>query len=362
MQIQCACGTAVTTDQPPGAYVRCPNCEKPLQVPGAAFGASPGYGATPSRASVGPRTSALAITALVLGCAAVVLGPITGIPAVILGVVAIVKTRRSGGRLIGKGMAVAGLVVGLVFSALFALFIGAVTLPAVRRARQYARLAVCSDNLRQVGIALTDYAIEHDDRLPPGDRNTFAYLARYLGESNATPEGGDVFRCSAHDWLPPSNRRLYGSYVFNVSLSSAENAAHSPMSCADEGRLRRLGGTSPDTIVAIEMWMRPKPDGAFSNQLRLDDYEWSPIKAGCVPIDRYTATTAAAFDARGRLIDPGPYRFLDCYKGTNVPVSEMYHLGKINVLFADGSVSQEDLRRFTSQSPVQDKRWTRQRD
>jgi len=209
---------------------------------------------------------------------------------------------------------------------------------------------------------MTNYAAEQDDWMPPGDLNTFAALALFIGKSVDGPEGGDVFRCPIHEWLPRKDRERYASYAFNVSLDEDENDTYSPFSVARTGRWKRFGGTAPDTILAIEMWMRPRPDGTFPNQLRLDDPNWSLITAGVVPISSYTSAETATFDANGRLVDPGPYRFLDGYKGTDIPVDAMYHHGRINLLLADGSVAQEDILTFTGHSPKDDPRWTRQRD
>jgi hypothetical protein len=41
-----------------------------------------------------------------------------------------------------------------------------VTLPAIHSARFHARLAACQDNLRQLGLALTDYSERHGDYFP----------------------------------------------------------------------------------------------------------------------------------------------------------------------------------------------------
>jgi hypothetical protein len=92
-----------------------------------AYPARPGS-AEPRRA--GPaRTSGIAITALVFGVLsiplafAIYLGLLVGLLAVALGVAGLVVTR--GGRLAGRGMAVAGLVtglLGLVFAAALGLY------------------------------------------------------------------------------------------------------------------------------------------------------------------------------------------------------------------------------------------------
>jgi len=70
------------------------------------------------------ETNDLAIAALVLGILSITpLTFIVGIPAIIFGIVALVKIKRSGGRLKGRGLAIAGIIIPIVsFSALFLLF------------------------------------------------------------------------------------------------------------------------------------------------------------------------------------------------------------------------------------------------
>jgi general secretion pathway protein G len=58
------------------------------------------------------KTSGLAIVSLVLGILSFCFGFITGIPALILGIIALVKISKSTGALKGQGLAVAGLCTG----------------------------------------------------------------------------------------------------------------------------------------------------------------------------------------------------------------------------------------------------------
>lgn len=54
----------------------------------------------------------------------------------------------------------------LVVISIIALMLG-ILLPALGSARNTATLVKCSSNQRQVGISLSAYAVDHDDRLPP---------------------------------------------------------------------------------------------------------------------------------------------------------------------------------------------------
>jgi hypothetical protein len=64
------------------------------------------------------KTSALAITSLILSCAAVLLGPLGAIPGIILGILAIKEIKKKR-RLTGIPIAVTGIVIGCVFMLLF---------------------------------------------------------------------------------------------------------------------------------------------------------------------------------------------------------------------------------------------------
>jgi hypothetical protein len=72
--------------------------------------------------SVHPRMSKLAILSLVLGILSLFLFALAGIPALIIGIVSIVKIRRSSGELKGKYIALAGMNISVLFMVIFYLF------------------------------------------------------------------------------------------------------------------------------------------------------------------------------------------------------------------------------------------------
>ena len=117
-----------------------------------------------------PRISGVAIAALVVGILAVVLGcfipGILGIAAIILGAVGISQTRAPNVK--GRGMAIAGLVCG-VFSLLYILLLLiSILMPSLGRAREAANRVKCATNLRQIGQAARQYAIDDPEgRFPP---------------------------------------------------------------------------------------------------------------------------------------------------------------------------------------------------
>jgi hypothetical protein len=114
-----------------------------------------------------PRvTSGMAITSLVLGCSTFFFWILTGIPAVILGIVALVRINRSHGQLKGDGLAIGGIVTGAVGSLFILPVMLALLLPAVQAAREAARRSVSMNNLRQQAIALQNFADTNGGVLP----------------------------------------------------------------------------------------------------------------------------------------------------------------------------------------------------
>ena len=111
------------------------------------------------------RTSRLAAGSLACGVLGLAAFPliIGQVAAVALGHSALVKIGSSRGRLVGRGLAVAGLVLG--YTGLLA--VGATVAFVGLVGRPWWRLAQEATNLRQIGMGLSVYADEHDDRLPP---------------------------------------------------------------------------------------------------------------------------------------------------------------------------------------------------
>ncbi|HEX5220294.1 MAG TPA: DUF4190 domain-containing protein [Verrucomicrobiae bacterium] len=124
-----------------------------------------------------PKTSGLAIGALVLGILAIVLtlvciGPLFAIPAVICGHIAHSRIKRSGGAMAGGGMALAGLITGYIGLALGIFLVPmmmAIAIPNFVKGRDTAMRNACINNLRQIDGAKERWALENkkgDDAVP----------------------------------------------------------------------------------------------------------------------------------------------------------------------------------------------------
>jgi hypothetical protein len=117
---QASDGNWYPPDQRPGYAAPPPGYGMPT-----AYGQPTGYGYA---APVAKTTNGVAIAALILGCAQFFVWVLSGIPAIICGHIALSQIKRTGQE--GRGMAIAGLVLGYIGLALFIAFIALIALAA----------------------------------------------------------------------------------------------------------------------------------------------------------------------------------------------------------------------------------------
>jgi prepilin-type processing-associated H-X9-DG protein len=150
----------------------CPRCGKEnpdsAQVCGNCNSLLPAlYSAAPAGVA---KTSGLAIASFVLGILSFCTFFITAIPAIILGIVGLVKIGKSGGRLKGNALAIAGIVVPVVAGVFILPLMLAITLPAVARTRQIVFRMACATNMSGLGKAMLIYAGDYDEKFPTGSK------------------------------------------------------------------------------------------------------------------------------------------------------------------------------------------------
>jgi type II secretory pathway pseudopilin PulG len=102
------------------------------------------------------KTSGMAIGSLVLGI--FLFFPLS-IPAIVLGHIALSQIKKSAGRIGGRGLAIAGLVLGYLGIALipFVLIIAAIAIPNLLRARNAANEASAAASIRNINRAQVTY-------------------------------------------------------------------------------------------------------------------------------------------------------------------------------------------------------------
>jgi len=117
-----------------------------------------------------PKTSGLAIASLVLGILGIASCGLASIPGLILGIVSLVRIRRSRGALGGRGFAIAGTIVSVVFILLcFLGFMGALRLArGLGGVKVIVQAARCSTNLHFIGTAIAAYKEAAGGQLPDG--------------------------------------------------------------------------------------------------------------------------------------------------------------------------------------------------
>jgi len=173
----------------------CASCGAPLAQPA---------GVPPPPPDLRPaRTSGMAIASLVLG----ILGMLglTALLAVVLGIVALVQISRSGGRLRGQGLAIAGICLSAFM--LVAILPAMLLFPVFSRARATARKTVCLTNVKQVSLGLLMYTSDWDETYPDS-ANWCEDLDEYVNDRG-------VLVC------PEAPKQDCG-YAYNASLSNAK--------------------------------------------------------------------------------------------------------------------------------------------
>jgi prepilin-type processing-associated H-X9-DG protein len=111
------------------------------------------------------KTSGLAVAALVLAILSPFTCFITAIPAIIMGIIALVMILQSRGQLKGIGLAITGIVLPVVLVPLVPCLMG-MLMPALARVRQIAFRMVCGENMSGLGMAMLIYANDYDDEFP----------------------------------------------------------------------------------------------------------------------------------------------------------------------------------------------------
>jgi len=166
---------------------------------------------TTSDAGSNQRTSGLAVASMTLGISSIVccLGPLAGIPAVIMGHKANSNIRKSGGLLRGSGMATAGLVTGYlsIFMIVMWGLMAAVAIPNFVKARNAAQFQACKMNREAIQDAKELWAKDNakPDDAVPADEDLFG-AGKTLNEKPQCPAGGtfslnavkEVPSCSVH--------------------------------------------------------------------------------------------------------------------------------------------------------------------
>ena len=154
-----------------------------------------------------PATSGKAIASLILGLLSIIGMCFTGIPGLILGIMGISDIGKSGGRVGGKGLAIAGIVLsslGILWTLIAGILIG-MLIPAVHQVRGAARRVQSMNNVRQQVLAMHNYQSSYL-KFPKADNNGLSWrvhILPFLEQKNLY----DQFNLD-EPWDSPHNRKL----------------------------------------------------------------------------------------------------------------------------------------------------------
>jgi len=204
----------------------------------------------------------------------------------------------------------------LVVIAIIAL-LAAILFPAFSRARENARRASCSSNLRQIGLGVTQYVGDYDETLPP--RYMIAGVTNIQNVLQPYVKSYQVFQC-------PSNEQ--NKLAMNDDSSKLSHVSYAP------NVKESIGGVDNGGLFA-----KNQAGGADTTMIKL-------AQVG------NPSTTIAFCEANAYASD---FIITNGYFGTlancsNKPCLATHHLGTGNFLFADGHV--KALRPEKTLSPI----------
>jgi hypothetical protein len=183
------------------------------------------------------KTSGLAIVALVFSILGLcgLLAPV----GFVLGIIALVKIRNSGGRLGGAGLAIASICLSGFFLVMIP-FEAAMLLPALAAGRMKAQGVECAVNARTLTKGITIYSNEHGGQLP----DPAAWCDAILPSVGGSPA---VFQC-------PDAQSLKSGYAFNsrlkgIKLSDVRSPHSTVLLFESDGGWNASGG--PEMMLQI---------------------------------------------------------------------------------------------------------------
>jgi prepilin-type processing-associated H-X9-DG protein len=225
----------------PDGVASCQFCGRAMigAVPAGGVPGAPGATYTPPPG--GPtRTSGMAGVSLALGILGLFTFGLTALVGLILGILGLRQIDLSRGSLQGRGVAIAGMIVsGLVLAMM--LFIvpitAAILFPVFAQAREKARTTTCMSHLKQVGMAVSMYAQDYDERLPRRE-NWCDGLRPYVGsaQAGALPP---AFQCPS---LPNQAAQAYNGWLGAVPLNRIPSPAVTIAAFDGPGGWNRAGG------------------------------------------------------------------------------------------------------------------------
>lgn len=178
------------------------------------------------------KTSTLAIWSFVLAMIGLFTFMITALPALICGIVSLVKISNSKGQLKGTGFAVAGIAIPSIGGIFILPMMLAILMPALARANVVAQRTMCATNLKHLGVAMIVYTKNHNDTYPPAEN----WQDLLIKNCNVNPK---QFCCPAS-----KTQEGQSSYAININVAG-----------------KKVSQVPPDTVLLFETTPGANPAG-----------------------------------------------------------------------------------------------------
>ncbi len=237
----------------------------------------------------------------------------------------------------------------LVVIAIIAI-LAAILFPVFGRARENARRASCQSNMKQMGLALTQYAQDYSERIPAA-----CMTADNVGGNDACTPG------TSATWMGLVQPYLKSTQIFECPSADFEGAEYIPAAAAgwsgQVGFTANGGGSytmntynrATGTAIGLKGPGAPiiSPGAKGMKLSSLNDPTttiWVGDGNGWPRVDLITNATIGADDGNG-------YRYLGPLATPPVDPSGAYierHLGTTSFLYADGHVKSVGLDKVTA--------------
>jgi type IV pilus assembly protein PilA len=225
------CGASIADNSP-----FCSNCGKstsPVQLNAATVPPPP------AAVPVGPaQTSGKAVASLV--CGIINVFPLF-IVAIILGHISLSEIKKSGGRLKGEGMAIAGLVMGYlgIVAIPLILIIAAIAIPNLLRAKMAANEASAVGSVREIISAEVSYQTTHQDA---GFTCNLSDLAALVSDSRLAGGQKNGYVFSLQNCTSETTGGTVSKFQVTASPITANTTGQRAF-CADESNVIRVDRT-----------------------------------------------------------------------------------------------------------------------
>ena len=156
--------------------------------------------------------------------------------------------------------------------------LAAMLFPVFQNVRENARRASCQSNLKQLGLAFTQYTQDNDERLPMGQsagRLNYGYGDGWAGRVYPFVKSAGVFACPDDTAAPVQNsgvRLSPVSYAYNANLAGSDLPDNQPASLGYigiKGYLAQMNAPAK-TVMLAEVTAAGYPAGLSDGQAVAD--------------------------------------------------------------------------------------------